>query len=72
MRLPPALRHQKRPQVSPHANNAKSPSFLLVRHTSSLDRLRSEICTVMGPSQEPTRTHLQKMTYLKNVLNESA
>ena len=47
------------------------PSFLLVRHTSTLDRLRSEIHSVLGNDQDLTRTHIQKMPYLKNVLTES-
>ncbi|KAF6240903.1 hypothetical protein HO173_000695 [Letharia columbiana] len=45
--------------------------FLLVRHTSALDRLRNEIRSVMGDDQELTRNHVQKMSYLKCVLNET-
>ncbi|KAL9066240.1 MAG: hypothetical protein Q9161_007697 [Pseudevernia consocians] len=45
--------------------------FLLVRHTSALDRLRDEIRSVMGDDEELTRTHVQKMSYLKCVLNET-
>ncbi|CAF9938570.1 hypothetical protein IMSHALPRED_000851 [Imshaugia aleurites] len=45
--------------------------FLLVRHTSALDRLRSEIRSIMGDERELTRTHVQKMSYLKYVLNET-
>lgn len=47
-------------------------SFLLVRHTPALDRLRDEIHSVLGEEPELTRTHVQKMSYLKCVLNESA
>lgn len=50
----------------------KSASFLLVRHPLVLDRLRAEIRSVVGDNREFTRTDIQKMSYLKCVLNESA
>lgn len=45
--------------------------FLLVRHTPALDRLRDEIQSVMGEDQELDRTHVQKMSYLRCILNET-
>ena len=46
-------------------------SFLLVRHPKVLRRLQDEIESVMGSDAEITRLHIQKMSYLKCILNES-
>jgi Cytochrome P450 len=46
-------------------------SFLLVRHPKVLERLRSEIRLIVLEGEKLTRLHIQKMPYLKNVLNES-
>jgi len=46
-------------------------SFLLVRHPAALERLREEISSVIGNDEETTRAHIQKLSYLKCVLNES-
>ena len=46
-------------------------SFLLVRHPPVLARLRGEISTVVGDEGELHRAHIQKLHYLKCVLNES-
>lgn len=48
-----------------------SSSFLLVRHPAVLDRLRNEIQSVVGDDSEINRSHIQKMSYLKAVLDES-
>ncbi|KAL8947626.1 MAG: hypothetical protein Q9222_006113 [Ikaeria aurantiellina] len=45
--------------------------FLLVRHPGVLERLRREIRSVLGTNIEVTRSHIQKMGYLKCVLNET-
>jgi hypothetical protein len=46
-------------------------SYLLVRHPQVLDKLRSEISSVITGTDSITRTDLKKMTYLTNVLKES-
>lgn len=46
-------------------------SFLLVRHPHVLGRLKEEIASVVGSDVNITRTHIQKMGYLKCILNES-
>lgn len=46
-------------------------SFLLVRHPKVLERLRSEIKSTVSKGEKLTRLHIQQMSYLKNVLNES-
>ena len=45
--------------------------FLLIRHPASLERLRDEIHSVAADDQEITRAHIQKMAYLKCILNET-
>ncbi|KAL8687917.1 MAG: hypothetical protein Q9218_006046 [Villophora microphyllina] len=45
--------------------------FMLVRHPRVLDRLRQEVDTVLPRGERLTRTKLQKMTYLRHVLNET-
>jgi len=57
------------PPVRPQLTDAVS--FLLVRHPAALERLRSEISSVIGDDKETTRAHIQKLSYLKCVLNES-
>ncbi|OAQ58804.1 n-alkane-inducible cytochrome P450 [Pochonia chlamydosporia 170] len=44
---------------------------LLVRHESSLVRLRNEIASVLGDSSSPTRDQIQQMSYLSCVVKES-
>jgi hypothetical protein len=46
-------------------------SFLLVRHPQALERLRSEINSVVSDGEDLSRSHIQRMPYLKCVLNES-
>lgn len=46
-------------------------SFLLVRHPVALNRLLEEIQVVGGDDETVSRAHIQKMSYLKCVLNES-
>ena len=46
-------------------------SFLLVRYPNVLRRLRDEILSVMGDEVEVTRLQIQRMAYLKCILNES-
>ena len=45
--------------------------FLLVRHPQSLEKLRKEITTVVSSEKKLTRAHLQRMSYLKCILNET-
>ncbi|KAL8777677.1 MAG: hypothetical protein Q9213_007751 [Squamulea squamosa] len=45
--------------------------FLLVRHPKVLSRLQGEIRSTVGTSDEITKTHIQKMDYLKCILNET-
>jgi cytochrome P450 len=44
--------------------------FLLVRHPEALTRIRDEIQTITKGSTELTRAHINKMKYLKCVINE--
>lgn len=44
--------------------------FLLVRHPEALTRIQDEILTITGGSSEFTRAHINKMTYLRCVINE--
>ena len=46
-------------------------SFLLIRNPDVLCRLRQEIQDIFKSEEELTRTHVQRMTYLGWVLNES-
>ena len=46
-------------------------SFLLVRHPAVLRRLREEIADIMQGDSTSTRAHVQKLHYLRCVLNES-
>jgi hypothetical protein len=48
-----------------------SNSFLLVRHPEVLNRLREEIKTVLEGEQDISRALINKMIYLRCVLNES-
>ncbi|KAL9613336.1 MAG: hypothetical protein Q9167_002097 [Letrouitia subvulpina] len=45
--------------------------FLLVRHPKTLRRLREEIQSVMGNEKDLTKSLIQRMPYLKCVLNET-
>ncbi|KAI9892832.1 MAG: hypothetical protein M1814_000991 [Vezdaea aestivalis] len=45
--------------------------FLLVRHPKVMERLRSEIQSVIPPGEKLARSHIQKLAYLRCVLNES-
>lgn len=45
--------------------------FLLVRHPAVLDRLRREISAVVPETEDLTRSHIAKISYLKCVLNET-
>ncbi|KAI9652536.1 MAG: hypothetical protein M1831_006727 [Alyxoria varia] len=45
--------------------------WLLVRHPEALDKLRSEIDSVLGEDKNVTRAYLQRMPYLQNVLKET-
>ncbi|KAI4100533.1 MAG: hypothetical protein L6R37_005400 [Teloschistes peruensis] len=45
--------------------------FLLVRHPDVLNRLKAEINSTIPPNTSTTRSHIQKIPYLKNILNES-
>ena len=47
-------------------------SRLLVRHETVLKRLRKEVESVLGSETNITKSELQKMTYLKCVITESA
>ena len=46
-------------------------SRLLVRHPRVMDRLRTEINTVLAGKSDLNREDLKKMTYLSNILKES-
>lgn len=46
-------------------------SFLLVRHKPVLQRLQREIRTIVGDQEQLTRGQINKLPYLKCVLNES-
>ena len=52
-------------------SNHVRPSFLLVRHPKVLDRLHEEIKHVIGHDDEMTSAHIQRMGYLRCILNES-
>lgn len=58
------------PPLSQPADSRMS-SFLLVRHPRVLDRLRQEIESTLPKGERLTRAHLQRMTYLRSILNES-
>ncbi|ELR09120.1 hypothetical protein GMDG_03700 [Pseudogymnoascus destructans 20631-21] len=45
--------------------------FLLVRHPEALTRIRDEIQTITGGSTGFTRAHINRMKYLRCVINES-
>ena len=47
-----------------------SRSRLLIRHESTLARLKEEVQTAQGDDTQVTKAKLQKMPYLKNVLLE--
>lgn len=53
------------------ASNSCLVSFLLIRHPGALDRLKQEIKDILPNGERLTRTKLQKMSYLRGVLNES-
>jgi hypothetical protein len=55
---------------TPHLADALD-SFLLVRHPPVLARLCQEISVVMSDEGELSRVHIQRLHYLKCVLNES-
>ena len=46
-------------------------SYQLVRHPATLERLRQEIQYVAKDGEDLTRAQINKMTFLKCVLNES-
>lgn len=46
-------------------------SFLLVRHPKTLSRLKEEIQSIMGNEKHLTKSLIQRMPFLKCVLNES-
>ncbi|KAI4289160.1 MAG: hypothetical protein L6R35_001568 [Caloplaca aegaea] len=46
-------------------------SFLLIRHPDVLSRLRSEIQSVIGTDTDVTRPHIQKIGFLRCILNET-
>lgn len=46
-------------------------SRLLVRNPNVMNRLRSEISSVMGDENHPTREKIRRMPYLANVITES-
>lgn len=46
-------------------------SFLLVRHPPALARLQEEIRTVVAEDGTLNRAHIQKLNYLRCILNES-
>lgn len=48
-----------------------SDSRLLVRHESVMNRLRDEVSSVMGESENPTREQIRRMPYLFCVVKES-
>ena len=43
--------------------------FLLSLHPGVLQRLRSEILEIVGPTERPTYEHIREMKYLRAVLN---
>ncbi|KAL8825522.1 MAG: hypothetical protein Q9170_007757 [Blastenia crenularia] len=45
--------------------------FLLVRHPPVLERLRREISTILPNGERLARTQLQKLSYLRCILNET-
>ncbi|KAI4184708.1 MAG: hypothetical protein L6R41_004569 [Letrouitia leprolyta] len=45
--------------------------FLLVRHPKVLGRLQDELRSVVGTDADVTRVHIQKMDYLRRILNET-
>ncbi|KAL4943874.1 hypothetical protein BDV06DRAFT_210718 [Aspergillus oleicola] len=45
--------------------------YLLVRHPAALERLRQEIASFAPSKEELTRAQINKMTYLRYVLNET-
>ncbi|KAL9601248.1 MAG: hypothetical protein Q9219_002653 [cf. Caloplaca sp. 3 TL-2023] len=53
------------------AETHQTTSFLLVRHPHALKRLKQEINTVLPHGDRLTRPSLQKMSYLRCVLNET-
>ena len=46
-------------------------SRLLIRNPDRLTKLKSEINTILGNEKNLTRAHIQRMTYLHNVIKES-
>ena len=46
-------------------------SRLLVRHEQVMDRLRSEVLSVMGDAVHPSREQIRRMPYLASVVKES-
>ena len=50
---------------------ANKQSYLLVRHPSVLSRLREEVSSNIGTEQTLTRNLIQKLPYLRCILNES-
>lgn len=46
-------------------------SYLLVRHPVVLDKLRQEIQDVLQDADQISRSHIQQMTYLRCILNET-
>ena len=48
-----------------------SISFLLLRHPHVLARLRREISDTLGEDVALSRSHIQKLQWLKCILNES-
>ena len=53
-------------------NYAYKNSHLLTRHPGVLARVRKEIKRIAGSRVDLTRNDLKKMTYLEDVLKESA
>ncbi|KAF2096846.1 cytochrome P450 [Rhizodiscina lignyota] len=45
--------------------------YLLVRHPAALERLRRDIAAVVPETDDLTRAHIAKLSYLKCVLNET-
>lgn len=46
-------------------------SRLLVRHPDTMHRLRKEVYSVMGKSDQPAREHIRRMPFLASVIKES-
>lgn len=46
-------------------------SRLLVRHPDTMDRLRKEVYSVIGKSDQPARKHIRRMPFLVSVIRES-